>query len=132
MPYGETYGSMERSLAQAIADELLLRDTSAKKLQQICEYLDIVVDLLSSAITPDGTLKVNSPPNKYILQQHELSRIWTVRSPLQFPKITVYVTQIGANILAQPQEVESSAIFVDEYTVEINFAESCLGFVVIN
>lgn len=100
-------------------------------LQQVRDRLDTIIGLLASALAPGGGFKAETTI-RYIVQQTELSSTWTIQSPIRYPQTSIYVTQIGNNVLPQPIEAEAQEQLIDDFTVQITFTELCKGFVVIN
>lgn len=116
---------------EAQLDALLLRTVEVR------DHLDTLIELLSSGLS-NGNFKTvgGNAASRYIVQQTELSQAWIISSPIEYPDVTVYVTQIGAagELLEPPLPLDAADwVLVNPYQIRVQFDEiPCKGFVILH
>lgn len=132
IPQHELYEWFTNNRSSSISIELGTTSSQllGQQIKNVCDRLDQIKDLLTSVILKNRVQIDSSMVLGYIVQQLELSSLWTLQSPLAYPDVNVFVTQINNDILEKPLLVDASIAFDDAYTVSVVFNEGqCKGFV---
>lgn len=104
------------------------------RLDGVCDRLDTLIEMLSSGMSNGRFQTINNAASRYIVQQNELAEDWIISSPIPYPDATIYVTQIGTQILPMPMSLETADWQPSgSHEITVHFDNGlCKGFVILH